>query len=93
MKAIREQQWVFSTEHPEVALDDAMVTSGYRSAACFPLVVASQPMGVLCVYSRDLWEGDSPTLLAIESLANHAAAGYFRNNRDRMHYRHMRDEG
>ena len=57
------------------------------------MVVAPQPMGVLCVYSRDLWVGDALTLLAIESLANHAAAGYFRNNRDRMHYRHMRDEG
>ena len=48
---------------------------------------------MLCVYRRDLWERGALTLLAIESLANHAAAGYFRNNRDRMHYRHMRDEG
>ena len=81
LKAIREQQWVFSTEHPEVALDDAMVASGYRSAACFPLVVASQPMGVLCVYRRDLWERDALTLLAIESLANHAAMAIYQARR------------
>jgi len=79
--------WIEGTSANRVSPQDAYFV------VVFPLVVASQPMGVLCVYSRDLWEGDALTLLAIESLANHAAAGYFRNNRDRMHYRHMRDEG
>jgi GAF domain-containing protein len=50
MRAIGQRRPVFSEQEPDLALHPVQVAAGARAAACFPLVVADQDVGLMYVY-------------------------------------------
>ncbi len=67
MRAIHQRRGVFSYEEPDLAIHPLLAEAGARAVACFPLVVAEQPVGALYVY---LYEERSFTQLDQLMLAN-----------------------
>ncbi len=81
MRAIRQSRRVLSYEEPDVELSPAAAKAGARAVACFPLVVATQPVGALYVYLRHAHRFGRFELLMLDNLVNHAAMAIYQARR------------
>jgi len=81
MRAIRQRRRVLSYEEPDVELSPAATKAVARAVACFPLVVATQPVGALYVYLRHARRFGRFELLMLDSLVNHAAMAIYQARR------------
>jgi len=77
MRAIRQRRRVLSYEEPDVELSPAAT----KAVACFPLVVATRPVGALYVYLRHAHRFGRFELLMLDSLVNHAAMAIYQARR------------
>ncbi len=81
MRAIRQRRRVLSYEEPDLAIHPRAEKAGAGTVACFPLVVADQPVGALYVYLRRREPFAEFELLIIESMVNHAAMAIYQARR------------
>jgi len=81
MRAIRQGRRVLSYEEPDVELSPAATKAVARAVACFPLVVATRPVGALYVYIRHAHRFGRFELLMLDSLVNHAAMAIYQARR------------
>ncbi len=76
-RAMDEHRRVLSYEETDLAIHPVQVEAGARVAACFPLVVAGRPLGILYVYLREPRRFDPLELLMLENFVNQAAIAIF----------------
>jgi len=77
IRALREQRPVLSYEEYNLSLHPAHVRAGAKVAACFPLVVAEQPLGALYVYRRREQHFTPLELLMLQNFVNQAAMAIY----------------
>jgi signal transduction histidine kinase/putative methionine-R-sulfoxide reductase with GAF domain len=75
-----ERRRVLSYEEPDLAIHPVQAEAGARVAACFPLVVARKPLGILYVYLREARRFDPLELLMLENFVNQAAMAIFQTH-------------
>ena len=73
MRAIRQQRRVLSYEEPDLKIHPVLAQMGARAVACFPLVVAEQPVGALYMYLYDERPFTELEQLMLDNLVNQAA--------------------
>ena len=71
--AIRAQRRVLSHDRPDLQLHPALARSGALAAVCYPLVAASNAVGVLYVYLYQERQFSQLELLMLENFVNQAA--------------------
>lgn len=76
-RALDERRSVLSYEEPALQLHPVQVEAGARAAACFPLVVADEPLGILYVYLSEQRLFSPLELLMLENFVNQAAMAMF----------------
>jgi GAF domain-containing protein len=76
-RAIDERRTVLSYEEPGVSIHPVQADAGARAAACFPLVVADELLGILYVYLPEQRRFSPLELLALENFVNQAAMAIF----------------
>jgi signal transduction histidine kinase/putative methionine-R-sulfoxide reductase with GAF domain len=81
MRAIRQQRWVFSYEEPDLAIHPLLTEVGARAVACFPLIVAEQPVGGLYVYLYEDRLFSQLEQLMLANLVNQAAIAIYQIRR------------
>jgi GAF domain-containing protein len=72
-RAIDERRTVLSYEEPGLAIHPVQARAGAQAAACFPLVVADEPLGILYVYLPEQRRFSPLELLMLENFVNQAA--------------------
>lgn len=77
-QALRQRRRVLSYEAPGLAMHEAMQAAGARVGACYPLIVAGQPVGVLYVYVHEERPFSELELLVLDNLVNLAALAIHR---------------
>lgn len=77
VRAISQRRRVLSYEEDDLDLHPDQVRGGARMVACFPLVVAYQPLGVLYVYRHQDRRFSQLELLVLDSFANQAAMAIY----------------
>ena len=76
-RAIDQRRTVLSYQEAGLTIHPVQAEAGARVAACFPLVVADEPLGILYVYLPET-RGFSPLeLLMLENFVNQAAMAIF----------------
>jgi signal transduction histidine kinase/putative methionine-R-sulfoxide reductase with GAF domain len=80
-RAIEQRRGVISYEEPDLQIHPLMSASGAMTAACFPLVVNDQPVGVLYVYLNDIRRFSQLERLMLENFVNHAAMAIYQDQR------------
>jgi signal transduction histidine kinase len=73
MRAINQQRRVISYEEPDLEAHPTKLVAGARAMACFPLIVAHQPVGALYVYLFEARRFNPFELLMLDNLVNQAA--------------------
>ena len=73
MRAIRQRRRVLSYEEPDLFIHPVLAQMGARAVACFPLVVADQPVGALYMYLYEERPFSELEQLMIDNLVNQAA--------------------
>jgi GAF domain-containing protein len=81
MRAIAQRRHVISYEEPDLDIHPIKVDAGARTVACFPLVVAEQPVGVLYVYLHQERHFSQLELLMLENFVNQAAMAIYHARR------------
>lgn len=81
MQAIHQRRRMISYEEPSIEMHPARVAEGVRTMACFPLVVAGQPVGALYVYLRRDRHFSRFELLLLDGLVNQAAMAIYQARR------------
>jgi GAF domain-containing protein len=81
MRAIRQQRWVFSYEEPDLEIHPLLTEVGARAVACFPLIVAEQPVGGLYVYLYEDRYYSQLEQLMLANLVNQAAIAIYQIRR------------
>jgi GAF domain-containing protein len=81
MRAITQRRRVISYEEPDLDIHPIKVDAGARTVACFPLVVAEQPVGVLYVYLHQDRHFSQLELLMLENFVNQAAMAIYHARR------------
>jgi GAF domain-containing protein len=76
-RAIDERRTVLSYEEPGLAIHPVQAQAGAQAAACFPLVVADEPLGILYVYLPEQRRFSPLELLMLENFVNQAAMAIF----------------
>ncbi len=76
-RAIEWRRTVLSYEEPGMTIHPVQAEAGARAAACFPLVVADEPLGILYVYLPEQRPFNPLELLMLENFVNHAAMAIF----------------
>ena len=85
MRAIQQKRRVLSYEESDLTIHPVRANSGARVMACFPLVVANSPVGVLYVYLQDERQFSQLELLMLDNFVNQAAmAIYHAHHLERM---------
>ena len=77
-RALARRQRVLSYEESGLGMHQAMVGAGARVGACYPLVVAAQPVGVLYVYLHEERRFTDLELLLLDNFVNLAAIAIHR---------------
>jgi signal transduction histidine kinase/GAF domain-containing protein len=92
-RAIKRRQRMLSYEENDIGINPVREKSGARVMACFPLIVANRPVGVLYVYLHDDRHFSQLELLMLQNFVNQAAmAIYHANNLVSMEYDLARKE-
>lgn len=81
MRAIRQRRRVFSYEEPDVEIHPLLAQVGAQTIACYPLVVADQPLGALYVYLYEARHFSRLEQLMLENLVNQAAIAFYQIRR------------
>lgn len=81
MRAMQSQHRVLSYEVSDIELSPAALDAGVRSMACFPLIVANDPVGALYVYLQRSRRFEQFELLMLDNLVNHAAMAIYQAHR------------
>ncbi len=81
MRAIRQRRRVLSYEEPDVEVGPVAAKAGAWAVACFPLVVATRPVGALYVYLHQAHRIGRSELLMLDNLVNHAAMAIYQARR------------
>jgi signal transduction histidine kinase/putative methionine-R-sulfoxide reductase with GAF domain len=76
-RAIDERRTVLSYQEPGLAIHPVQAEAGAQAAACFPLVVADEPLGILYVYLPEQRRFSPLELLMLENFVNQAAMAIF----------------
>lgn len=81
MRAMSQRRRVLSYEEDDLDIHPDKVRVGARAMACFPLVVAYQPVGVLYVYRHQDRRFSQRELLMLEIFVNQAAMAIYQARR------------
>jgi GAF domain-containing protein len=81
MRAIGQRRRVLSYEEDDLDVHPDKVRAGAKAMACFPLVVAYQPVGVLYVYLHQERRFSQLELLMLEIFVNQAAMAIYQARR------------
>ena len=81
MRAIGQRRRVLSYEEDDLDIHPDKVRAGARAMACFPLVVAFEPVGVLYVYRQSDRRFSQLELLMLEIFVNQAAMAIYQARR------------
>ncbi len=81
MRAIQQRRRVLSYEEPDLDIHPAKVSAGAETVACFPLIVAEQPLGALYVYLHESRVFSQLELLMLENFVNQAAMAIYQTRR------------
>jgi len=81
MRAVHQRRRVLSYEEADLAVHPARVRAGAETLACFPLVVAEQPLGALYVSLNQARHLSTFELLILENLCNQAAMAIYHARR------------
>lgn len=79
-RALRARRRLLSYEETGLPIHPARAKAGAKTLACFPLIVASAPVGVLFIYLREVRPFSRLELLMLENFVNLAATA--------MHHAH-----
>ena len=80
-RAVRERRRILSYEADGVDIHPVKRQAGARAVACFPLVVAERPLGVLYVYLHEERRFTELELLMLENFVNQAAIAMYHARR------------
>jgi signal transduction histidine kinase len=80
-RAIGQRRRVLSYEEGDLDIHPDKVRAGAKAMACFPLVVADQPVGVLYVYLHQERQFNQLELLMLENFCNQAAMAIYQVRR------------
>ncbi|NLF01870.1 MAG: GAF domain-containing protein [Anaerolineales bacterium] len=80
-RAIGQRRRVLSYEEADLDIHPAKVRAGARAMACYPLVVAHQPVGVLYVYLHQDRQFSQLELLMLDNFVNQAAMALYQARR------------
>ncbi len=81
MRAIRQRRRVVSYEEPDLQIHPLLAQYGARAVACFPLVVADQPVGALYVFLYEERAFSELEQLMLDNLVNQAAMAIYQIRR------------
>ncbi len=76
-RAIEQHRRVISYEEPDLAIHPLISAAGAKISACYPLVVAEQPVGVLYVYLREARQLSQLEQLMLDNFVNQAAIAIY----------------
>lgn len=77
MRAIGQRRRILSYEEQDLAVHPVKLEAGARAVACFPLVVADQPLGALYVYLHEDRQFSQLELLMLDNFVNQAAMAVY----------------
>ena len=80
-RAVREGRRVLSYEEPDLDIHPVKRAAGARAVACFPLMAADTPLGVLYVYLYEERRFTPVELLMLENFVNQAAIAMYHARR------------
>lgn len=80
-RAIHHSRLILSYHETNLTIDPHKVKAGARAVACFPLVVADEPLGVLYIYIAEERHFSSMELLMLQNFVNQAAMALFQIQR------------
>lgn len=85
MRAVRQRRRVLSYQENDLEVHPVKVQAGARVVACFPLLVAEQPVGALYVYLREQRQFSQLELLMLDNFVNQAAMAIHHARQIRHH--------
>ena len=80
-RAISQHRRVLSYEESDLTIHPVKVAAGAQAMACFPLIVANQPVGVLYVYLHEARRFRQFELLMLDNFVNQAAMAIYQARR------------
>jgi len=89
MRAIEQRRRVLSYQEMDLAIPALDLSDDPRITACFPLIVAGQPLGALYVYLFEARELSQLELLMLDNLVNQAAMAIYHAQRLSAIQRHL----
>ena len=81
MRAISQKRRVISYEEPDVQINPGIAATGIKVLACFPMIVADQPMGGLYISLGQAREFTRFELLMLDNFVNQAAMTFYQTRR------------
>jgi signal transduction histidine kinase len=81
MRAIDQRRRVLSYEESDVDIHPDKVQAGAKAMACYPLVVADRPVGILYVYLHQDHKFSQLELLMLDNFVNQAAMAIYQASR------------
>jgi signal transduction histidine kinase len=81
MRAIGQRRRVLSYEEDDVDIHPDKVQAGAKAMACYPLVVADRPVGILYVYLHQDRQFSQLELLMLDNFVNQAAMAIYQARR------------
>ena len=84
MRAIQQQRRVLSYDEPDLEIHPARLEAGVRTVACFPMLVAGQPLGVLYIYLHEDRPFTRLELLMLENFVNLAAMAIYQARQSQL---------
>jgi signal transduction histidine kinase/putative methionine-R-sulfoxide reductase with GAF domain len=84
MRAIQQQRRMLSYDEPDLEIHPARLEAGVRTVACFPMLVAGQPLGVLYIYLHEDRPFTRLELLMLENFVNLAAMAIYQARQSQL---------
>jgi len=81
MRTIQRRRRCFSYEEPDLHVHPYHATLGVKAVACFPLVVAEQPVGLLYIYLHEERQFTYLEQLLLDNFVNQAAMAIYHSRR------------
>ncbi|HEY9086994.1 MAG TPA: GAF domain-containing protein [Anaerolineaceae bacterium] len=81
VRAVSQRRRVVSYEEQDFSIHPMLSATGARAAACYPLTIADQVLGVLYVYLNEERRFTPLEQLLLENFVNHAAVAIAQNQR------------
>jgi signal transduction histidine kinase/GAF domain-containing protein len=81
MRAIQRRRKSFSYEEPDLGVHPYHAAQGVKAVACFPLIVAEQPVGILYIYLHEERQFTELEQLMLDNFVNQAAMAIYHARR------------